>query len=105
MQEKKAHLKERHEMHSQIEELEMQNRALKEKIKELSEAINRDSSIQDGQKAEQAVVAEGPEIKTYNLLQLLDLDHELNQSEEMKNFRNSNRRTSRQIAESNFYEE
>jgi hypothetical protein len=94
MQEKKVNLKERHQMHSQIEELEMQNRALKEKIKELSEAINRDSSVQEDKKAEQAVVAEGPEIKTYNLLQLLDLDHELNQSEEMKIIRNSNRRTS-----------
>ena len=91
-------------MHSQIEELEMQNRALKEKIKELTEAINRDSSVQED-KAGQELVAEGPEIKTYNLLQLLDLDHELNQSEEIKTFRNSNRRTSRQIAESNFYEE
>ena len=56
----------------------MQNRALKEKIKELSEAINRDSSVQEDQKAKEEVVAEGPEIKTYNLLQLLDLDHELN---------------------------
>ena len=83
----------------------MQNRALKDKIKELSEAINRDSSVQEDHKAGEEVVAEGPEIKTYNLLQLLDLDHELNQSEEMKTFRNSNRRTTRQIAESNFYEE
>jgi hypothetical protein len=104
MQEKKANLKERHQMHSQIEELEKQNRAMKEKIKELTEAINRDSSVQED-KAGQELVAEGPEIKTYNLLQLLDLDHELNQSEEIKTFRNSNRRTSRQIAESNFYEE
>jgi chaperonin cofactor prefoldin len=78
MQEKKANLKERHQMHSQIEELEMQNRALKEKIKEVSEAINRDSSVQEDHKPGQEVVAEGPQIKTYNLLQLLDLDHELN---------------------------
>ena len=92
-------------MHSQIQELEIENRALKEKIKEVTETINRDSSVQEDHKAGQEVVPEGPEIKTYNLLQLLDLDHELNQSEEMKPFRNSNRRTSRQIAESNFYEE
>ena len=105
MQEKKANLKERHDMHTKIKELEIENKALKDKIKEISEAIKSASSFQEEHKVDREMEAEGPDNKTYSLLQLLDPDHELNLSEERKPIRNSNKLTSRKIAESNFYEE